>query len=373
MKIKSILIGLSLVIIVSCSTSEEIPIQEFFVESFADLSITDVANVETPYESYFNKSKTGGRVEDGFQDLADIAAKLAEIFPDADILEVDVEQERGMAVWTFKVKMTSGGIVKFKFVQELGEIIKMKGKHGPFDYEINPGGSFIPFSKAMALALETVGGEVKSWSLELEEDNEWEWEFHIVSGDMRYEVEIKGFEEEVISVKEKGDDEDEDNDGDDEGEDEDEDEKEHDNVEVTDSIRDYINSIFDGEVKYAEMKEGDHGTFWKIYMINDEESVIKISLHQGDEINLVEIEGERGPFNYNVEPGMDLLDLDEVLEDVYRETENGELAEWELEIEKINSEESIWVYEFKVRGNDVKYEIEINAESGEFIKFEIHD
>lgn len=360
------------IVMVSCS-SEETVIEPFVNESFEDLTIETFQNLESPYEAIFGQS-SGGRVTGDFADLAEIAAKLEEIFPDVDILEIESDMERGLEVWEIKLKMPGGGILKLRFVQELGEIIKMKGVTGPFDYEIDPGGSFISFQAAKALALEAVHGEIHAWSLELEEDNEWEYEFHIVNGDRRFEVEIRGFGLEVISIREKDHDEDEDNDGEDEGDEEDDDgDHEEDNIDAPEAVVHFAQELFEGTIKHSEREHTDNGTLWKLYLINKEEAAVKMKLLVvGDDITLVSIEGEHGPFNYNIEPGMELLSLVEVLENVYRETEEAELIEWRLSQDHAH-DEPLWIYEFKLKSETARYYVKINADTGEFLVFEVED
>ncbi len=202
--------------------------------------------------------------------------------------------------------MPGGGILKLEFVQELGEIIKMKGVTGPFNYEINPGGSFITFQAAKELALDAVGrGEVHVWGLELEEGDEWEYEFQIVNGTERYEVEISGFELAVISIKLKG--EDEDNDGDNDGEDEGDEEE---NIDAPEAVALFAQELFDGAIIQSEQRHTDSGIIWKLYLINNDDAVVKVQIQDlENDISLFSIEGEHGPFNYNIEPGMNLLNL----------------------------------------------------------------
>jgi len=169
----------------------------------------------------------------------------------------------------------------------------------------------------------------------------------------RFEVEISGVGEHVIAVREKHEGDDEDNDGaEDDGEREDEDDR------------------GDGDDDDDEEHNRDNGVFWKIYLINSFEAVVKFIVKE-EPLTLIEIEGERGPFDYQVEPGMDLLTYSEVREKVLREAE-GHIDQWELEMDH-HEDDLIWVYNFDVVGDAVKYKIVINAFTGEFLLFEVHD
>lgn len=351
-----------------CSSDDELTVQSYTSESFPGLTISVLENVETPFESTF--SSTGGRTRQEGVAKEELIERLSQVFPDAVLIEIERETERGLKVWMAKIKMPGGGIIKIKVVEELGKIIKMKGKTGPYDYDFDPQGNFITFAAAKELALNIVTGDLKSWSLEMEEDNLWEYEFHIKGDTRRVEVEIKGFGEEVISVKEKHQGEDEDNDGE-EDEGEKEDEMEHgddhnDHAAPTDAVSAFINEIFDGVIIHSERHEFEGKVYWEVYLENEAGAVIKIKL-KGEPLELYKIEGEVGPFDYAVEPGGDILTFGQVLEIVYSEAQ-GDVVEWRLDYEN-ESGGQVWVYEFEVRSETVRYEMKINAITGEFIEF----
>lgn len=355
---------ISSLLVFACSDKDGIGVQSFEEESFPDLSAATVQSLETPYSSTF-KGLSGGRVAGEIITLTGISEKLAQIFPEAVVIEAESEEERGLQVWGLKLKMPGGGILKIKFVKELGLIIKMKGKSGPFDYEIDPQGSFIKFSEAKKLALETMNGEIQSWSLELEEENHWEYEFHIVKNGKRYEVEIKGFEAGVLSVKEKHDGEDEDNDGEEE-----KDEDEHaEEMPAPEAVINLALDLFPGIVKHIEKHEHEGESYWKVYVQSEAGSVVKFKI-MTDPVKLVGMEGEKGPFDYNIVPGNNLISLASALEIVNNEVD-GEVDEWSLS-KRSHGGETFWVYEIEIHSLETQYEAEINAATGEFIKFESH-
>ena len=69
---------------------------------------------------------------------------------------------------------------------------------------------------------------------------------------------------------------------------------------------------------------------------------------------------------------MDLLNYSEVYEDVIRETNGGEIDQWELETEEVEND-LIWIYRFIVFREGIKFYIVINAATGEFLVFEVND
>lgn len=353
-----------LTLIFACSSDNDPGVQQYSGDQLSDLSVSIIKNIETPYSG---KIKPGGRVAQTPITLADISQQLADIFPDGTVLGAENEMERGLEVWSVKIKMVGGGILKIKFVKELGKIIKIKGKPGPFDYEVDPGGSFIKFSVAKALALNVATGEIKSWKLQIEEENQWEYEFHIVLGSKRYEVEVKGFGEEVVSIKEKKESDDEDNDGDDQGDDKEDDD--NDNIQAPATVTSLATSLFEGTVTHSEQHKDDDRMLWKVYVKNAEDAVVKFYISENP-VALEKMGGEVGPFTYNIVPGNDLISLNVALEKVFNEVD-GDLMEWELGKEE-NQGTAVWIYEFEVKGAEVNYEFKINALTGEIIEFEQH-
>jgi uncharacterized membrane protein YkoI len=330
------------------------PLETYFEEDFSNLDLSTVESIETPFQSAFQSKSS--RTKEGIT-LEEISSKLAEIFPDAEVLEVEEETERGLSVWEIKLKMPGGGILKLAFVQELGLIIKIKGKSGPFDYEVDPGGSFIPFSEAVQLALDAVDGEIEKWELELEEDNEWEYEIHIILDGKRYEVEIKGFENEVISVKQKD-------------EDEDKDQEEEEAATPPEEVVELALSLFPGEIIHSETKKDDDLQLWKLYVESETGAIVKFKIVE-DPLQLIEMESEKGPYDYDIDPGDPYLTLMEATEIAFN-IFPGELRKWEFEI--VNRDDMVLgVYEFKMVDGDKKVELLIHAETGEVLDIENSD
>jgi uncharacterized membrane protein YkoI len=75
---------------------------------------------------------------------------------------------------------------------------------------------------------------------------------------------------------------------------------------------------------------------------------------------VLELEGETGPFDYEVTPGAPLVNLS-TARAAATAAQAGTLKQWELELEEQNR----WEYEFYIVAADATvYEIEVNAETG---------
>jgi len=327
-----------------CSENDPSPFIPFVDESFPNLDIQTVASLETPYETVFSSS-SGGRLT-GEVTLADISAKLVDIFSGAELLEAEKETERGLAVWKIKLKMPGGGILKLAFVQELGEILKMEGKSGPFTYDVDPGGDFIKLSEAFSIAITGHQGEVVKWELSLEEENRWEYEIHLENSSGRYEVEINAFTGELLDIKVKGENDDR------------EDENEDHETTISDGLANYVHGFLAGEIIHAESEEGDSG--WKIYIKTSEGAVVEFRI-SSEPFSIQKIEGEKGPFSYNIEPGEDRISFGAAKEIALNHT-SGEIEEWQL-----FKDGDLWIYELEIGNADGTFEVEINAITGEII------
>jgi len=344
------------IFMLSCNIDEsQTPtFENFFNESFEDLNVATLQELETPYEDIFGSVMSTGRLKGDEIDLSEISEKLAGIFPDAEVLEFETEMERGMEVWVIKLKMPGGGILKLKFVKEIGEIIKIKGTTGPFDYEIDPGGSFIAFSVAKNLALTEIEGEIQKWELELEEDNQWEYEFHIKTDTKHFEVEISGFGEEVFSVKEKHEgDEVEDDDGDEDEE----------NKQAPEEINTFVSGLFEAKILHSESKFDEDFHYWKLYIKNEDGAVVKFKVF-ADPVSLLMMEGEIGPFDYDIDPGDDFISFTEAL-DIVNEGFEAELEEWKFK--KFEMEDGLqWAYKLEFKGDD-GHDFLLNAINGDIL------
>ena len=343
---KKIIIALVLpaVFLFACSENDDVmsPYQDFEPENLDNLSVTLLQSIETPYQSALQSS--GGRTSN-----MDVRALMESLLAGAKVIDVSLEEERGLQLLELEIKMAQGGIVEVDILTDLSRIVELEGKRRPFNYQIDPMGSFITLADALSAAKAEIDGQMIRWELELEENNTWEYEFHLRFRGNLYEVEVDAFTSEIISIKEF-DDEDEDN--------YDEYFENGDDDQAPQEIIDKALALLDGEIIYSENDD------YEVYIETANGSVV--SFEFDDDGELEAMEGEKGPFDYNftVEG---LISFTEAKNAALNEVD-GTIEEWELELD----DDEVY-FEFEVELDGVEYEIKVDAVTGEVSEVEIDD
>jgi len=181
---------------------EDVDVTRYAPENFPVLSLEEFNAIETPLESLLVGLIPNGRVSSHLTFIDEIVHKLEEVFSGVAI-EIKTGEERGLTVWEIEIKFEGGGKIEIVIVQKAGKILEIEGQAGPFDFNLDPGGSFISLNEAIDIAFSVMEGELERWELELEENNRWEWEMHIVNGEGRWEIEIDAFTGEILGIKKK--------------------------------------------------------------------------------------------------------------------------------------------------------------------------
>ena len=176
----------------ACGTDEDnLPVEDATTENFTDLTVEQLSQIETPFEALTSAILPGGRVKSHEVSPDDVIEILEELFPGGIVVETEEDEERGLTVLKFQVQLDDDAFIEFSLIVELGKILEIEGQLGPFNYDLEPGGNFVGLQRAIQEALgEITGGEIERWELELEEDNKWEFEVHIVNDEGRWEIEI---------------------------------------------------------------------------------------------------------------------------------------------------------------------------------------
>ena len=91
------------------------------------------------------------------------------------ITESESEIEDGVLAWKIDITTDQGAEVEIYYRQDNGELLRIDGENGPYDYNINPGSGLIDFSQAKTIAMGAVSGTLIEWQLKIEDkfDNIW--------------------------------------------------------------------------------------------------------------------------------------------------------------------------------------------------------
>ena len=331
------------------------PILNFANENFGDISVERISALETPYEHYFSELANGRTLSDHVS-ISDISEQLEDIFPGASVLNFQEKENRGLPTWRLQLKMPGGGILKATLIQELAEVLTLEGLNGPFDYVVDPGGSFITLADAFQSAFNAQHGTIKRWALELEEEDKWEYEIHINDDEGgAWEIEIDAFSGELIAKKIKG---------------EDDIEPEEDDQDAPDEIIEIVTSLVDGDVVHSEEGDETPGT-WEVF-VETGNGIVEILLDQETD-ELLKASGKGPDFDYEFDPGNGLL-LFSVAKQIALDFQPGELDKWEL-FNEINEGGvvDIWIYQFKIIDQEGKVKIiKLDAVTGELL-FDLPD
>lgn len=101
--------------------------------------------------------------------------------------------------------------------------------------------------------------------------------------------------------------------------------------------------LFPGTVRTIQAEEEEGIPAWKVDIINEKGAEVEIYCSQSDD-SLLRIDGESGPFDYNIEPGDPLLNFDQA-KAIADAQSNGTLEKWRLRRE--DKFDFSWVYTFE--------------------------
>jgi len=353
-----IMIGM-LIFSISCQDDgvgdRVLEIGDFETESFENLTVEEFSALEKPFEGLLDAASGGRTASDSTTEQ--LIVVLEELLEGAILLELDEGEERGLDVYVIRFLLANEATLEVVVVKEVYEILEIEGHSGPFDYDLDPAGSFISLAEAFAIAHANFDGEVIRWELELEEDNQWEYEVHVKNANGRFEIEIDAFTGDVLAINAVDE------------TDDDEFEKEERDDELPQNIVDTVTAMIDARIIHAEREDDHDRIVWDILVETDEEALVFLEISE-DTQELVYAEGEDGPFNYDLVIGDDFVGLLETIEFVEDELQ-AETQYWYFEqIE--HDEAEVWAFIIKVKdpATDKYYRVTVDAMSGEWLEFE---
>ncbi len=113
-----------------------------------------------------------------------------------------------------------------------------------------------------------------------------------------------------------------------------------DNMDAPQSVMDKVQAIVDGTAVSSEAELENGVSAWKLEVVTSGGAEVEIYYRQ-DDLSLIRIDGENGPFNYNAFPGNGLIDFAQALSVGAGQTPE-DLSAWRLRRE--DRYDSSWVY-----------------------------
>ncbi len=133
-------------------------------------------------------------------------------------------------------------------------------------------------------------------------------------------------------------------------------------MQAPDSAMNKALALIPGTVVDSEFETEDGIAAWKVEIRTDQGARVEVYCRQ-DNGALLQIEGENGPFDYNIDPGNSLIDFAQA-KTIGSGVSTGDLIEWHLKIDtKYNN---IWVYKLEY----VEPTVFINAVDGNVLEVE---
>lgn len=113
--------------------------------------------------------------DDSSMQAPESAVNKALSFISGTIIESEPEMEEGVAAWKVEIRTPEGAEVEVYCRQDNGDLLRIDGDTGPFDYNIDPGNGLIDFSQAQMIAEAVAIGSLSEWRLRREDkyNNTW--------------------------------------------------------------------------------------------------------------------------------------------------------------------------------------------------------
>jgi len=137
------------------------------------------------------------------------------------------------------------------------------------------------------------------------------------------------------------------------------------NPEVPQDIIDLSLSLFDGEVIEKESEQENGLDTWEVKIENENGSIVKFYWTKNGQI-LIKIEGQVGPFNYNIMPGNSLINFSTAQTVAKAAVKNESITKWKLQQDDNFIDK--WVYSFEFDSNGGISIVIIDAKNGDILE-----
>ena len=122
-------------------------------------------------------------------------------------------------------------------------------------------------------------------------------------------------------------------------------------------------SIYNANVDKIELENRNNIEYYEVYMSKQNISNVKLELAKPS-LELYKIYGEAPPFEYDLNPGIGLMNFTTVKLNALN-SQQGDLVEWKLEKDTSNNN---WEYRIWISENEVQYQLRLDAVSGELLE-----
>jgi uncharacterized membrane protein YkoI len=125
--------------------------------------------------------------------------------------------------------------------------------------------------------------------------------------------------------------------------------------------------FFDGTVIEEGLEIENGIEAWEVEIQNSEGAIV-IFYWAADNLTLIKIEGDKGPFTYEINPGGGLINFSTARTFAVSAVKNDALVAWELKKEEEFADD--WVYEFEIADSMVDKTVYIDAMNGNVLQID---
>ncbi len=136
---------------------------------------------------------------------------------------------------------------------------------------------------------------------------------------------------------------------------------------VPQTVIDLSLEIFDGAVLQKKQVEEEGAKAWEVKIRNDQGAEVVFYWMTNQE-TLLKLKGDVGPFDYDIQPGNQLVNLSSAQTVAIGAIKNSALAKWELAKEEDFVGDWVYSFEFEDAGESIK--VFVNAKSGDVIQID---
>ena len=308
-----------------------------------ELNLNILSQKESPFANRFSPDQG---ISTSSQ--ADIIRELLAIFPNSTLVDLDDISLRSIAAWRIKLKLATEARLIFYVAKELGTIFRIDGTTPPYTYALDAGSNFITLNEAFQTALNVEGGSVRYWRLGLDNSFNWSFFIFIENQDGVWEIQLGAQGEGVFNALLNNPPSPNDNDN------------SLDNVAVSQSILNRAQAMFSGQIFHADI---DPSEIQEAYLENNEGALVEFRFSQNNQ-ELIQIEGETPPFNYELIPENDLVPFGQIT-DTLSKISTGDICQWHLE--KDNNFAGRWIYKVTFSHDNQSTRIYFDALSKEIV------
>ena len=142
-----------------------------------------------------------------------------------------------------------------------------------------------------------------------------------------------------------------------------------DDVDLTapDAVLEKSTTLFEGDILEKERTQENGIDVWEVKIKNGHGSIV-IFYYTVNGQNLVEIEGKEGPFDYNIAPGNNLINLTTALTLAKTVVKDDNILKWELK----EDEDFIdnWIYSVELEQESKSNVVYIDATNGDILQID---